>query len=163
MKNKKLLILWVAVIFIVAGLSFVYAQEGMGEVDVDTNAYELPPQGTIIPCEQCVVLYPENYEKDPKKCPGCHGAKEHFQPAQMMTREMAQMRLHEIDLDIQEFLYKTILDSLAKPVDLDQLKKMHKLYKRKLIHLLVYDFLEVEPAKEKIRQLDETIEFREKI
>ncbi len=163
MKNRKLLFLWVAILFIVVGLSLVCAQEGMGEMDVDTNAYEPPPQGTIIPCELCVVLYPERYEKDPEKCPVCHGTREHFQPAQMMTREMAQMQLYELDLKIQQLMYQTIMDSLSKPVDLDQLKKMRKLYKRKLIHLLVYDFLEVEPVKEKIRQLDEAIEFREKI
>ena len=162
MKNKKLLILWVAVFLVMGGLSLVYAQKGMGEMDVDTNAYEPPPQGTIIPCELCVILYPEHYEKDPEKCPVCHGTREHFQPAQMMTREMAQMQLYELDLKIQQLMYQAIMNSLSKPVDLDQLKKMRKLYKRKLIHLLVYDFLEVEPVKEKIRQLDEAIEFREK-
>ncbi len=105
----------------------------------------------------------EHYEKDPERCPVCHGTREHFQPAQMMTREMAQMQLYELDLKIQQLMYQTIMDSLSKPVVLDQLKKMRKFYKRKLMHLLVYDFMEVEPVKEKIRQLDETIEFREKI
>jgi hypothetical protein len=133
------------------------AQDKTEEIDVDTNAYELPPQGTIIPCELCVILYPERYEKEPQTCLICQGAKEHFQPAQMMTREMAQMQLYELDLKIQQLMYQTIMDSLSKPVDLGQLKKMHKLYKRKLIHLLVYDFLEVEPVKENILQLDEMI------
>jgi hypothetical protein len=162
MKNKKLLVLWVFIFVFTVGASLVYAQDKIEEMDVDTNAYELPPQGTFIPCELCVILYPERYEKEPQTCPICQGAKEHFQPAQMMTREMAQMQLYELDLKIQQLMYQTIMDSLSKPVDLDQLKKMHKLYKRKLIHLLVYDFLEVEPVKEKIRQLDEAIEFREK-
>lgn len=160
MKNRKLLILWVAVLFTVVGLSLVYAQDKTEEINVDTNVYERPPQGTIISCELCVILYPEHYKKDPEKCPVCHGTGEHFEPAQMMTREMAQMRLHEIDLDIQEFLHETVLDSLDKPVDVEQLKKLRKFYKRKLIHILVHDFIEVEPVKEKICWLDEIIESR---
>jgi len=157
MKNNKLLAL-LTFIFVITGAHLVCAQEKMGEMDIDTNAYEQPPQGTIIPCELCVILYPEKYEKEPQTCPVCHGAKKHFQPAQMMSREMAEMRLHEIDLEIQEFLYKTVLDSLAEPVKLDELKRLRKFYMGKLIHLLVYDFLEVESVKEKFLELDKVIE-----
>jgi len=162
MKNYKLLSLWIFIFVVITGAPLICAQEKMGEMDIDTNAYQTPPQGTIIPCELCVVLYPEKYEKEPQTCPVCHGAKEHFQPAQMMSREMSKLRLHEIDLEIQEFLYKTLVDSLSKPVKLDELKKLRKLYMGRLIHLLVYDFLEMESVKDKIRQLDKTIEFRDK-
>ncbi len=152
MKNKNLLIFGVFVFVMAVGLSSLSAQKRKEHVGINTNTYKTPPQGTIIPCELCVVLYPEHYEKDPKKCPVCHGAKEHFQPAQMMTRKMAQIQLHELDVEIQDFLYKTVLDSLAKPVKLHNLKRLRKLYRSKLIHLLVYDFIEVAPLKEKIRQ-----------
>jgi len=161
MKNKKLIIFLAAIFVLTVGAVLANAQGGLfQELDINTNAYEPPPQGTIIPCELCVVLYPERYEKEPKTCPVCHGAKEHFQPARMMSREMAQMQLHELDVEIQEFLYKAVLDSLENPVKLSELKKLRKLYRSKLIHLMIYDFLEVEPVKEKIRQLDKTIEFK---
>lgn len=158
MKNNKLLILGVFICVVVAGPFSAHAQEGVEKIDVDTNAYELPPQqGTFIPCELCVVLYPERYEKEPQTCPVCHGAKEHFQAAQMMTREMAQMRLDEMDVEIQEFLHEMAADPLDNSVDVEHLKKLRKLYKSKLIHLLVHNFIEVEPVKENIRRLDEQI------
>ena len=158
MNNKKLLIFLVCVCVAATGIAMVDAQDKIAEIDVDTNAYERPPeQGTIIPCELCVILYPERYEEEPRTCPVCQGAKEHFQPAQMMTREMAQMRLHEMDVDIQEFLHSAVLDSLDKPVDAGQLEKLRALYHRKLIHLLVHGLIEVEPVKEKIIRLDEII------
>jgi hypothetical protein len=151
MSNKNLLIILVCACAVAAGMPLVYAQDKTAEINVDTNAYVLPPeQGTFISCELCVTLYPEQ----PQMCSICRGAKEYFQPAQMMTREMAQMRLHEIDVDIQNFLYETVSDSLNQPVPIESLKELRKLYRDKLIHLLVHNFIEVEPVKEKILQLD---------
>ncbi len=158
MSNKSLLIFLVSACVMTTGISLAYAQDKTKETDVNTNAYQPPPQGTFIPCERCVILYPEQYKKGPQACPVCQGAKEHFQPAQMMSREMAQMRLHEIDLEIQDFLHEALLDSLNKPVDAEHLKKLRNLYTHKLIHLLVYNFVEVEPLKEKILTLDDIIE-----
>jgi len=158
MKNNKVLFFLLSVCVMVVGLPVGYTQDNAGAMASDTYAHEPPPQGTIIPCEKCVVLYPERFEDNPSTCPVCHGAKEHFQPARLMDQAMAQMRLHEIDLAIQEKLHDTLIDSLDEPVGSTQLKDVRTLYRHKLIHLLVYDFPEVETAKEKIRQLDEMLE-----
>jgi len=160
MNKKRILVLCVFFIVVSAmPAALIYAQ-GKGEgMNIDTNAYEMPPQqGAMIPCELCVVLYPQRYEKEPKACPVCNGSKEHFQSAQMMDRQMAQMRLHEIDVDIQEFLYAAFINSEKEGLDVKQLKKLRKHYHHKLVHLMVYDFIEVEAVKEKIIQLDEMIE-----
>ncbi len=158
MNHKRVLSLLVFAWVMATVMSLAFAQDNTDRIETDTNANTPPPQCTFIPCEQCVILYPDRYEKKPETCPVCHGAKEHFQPAQMMTREMAQMRLHEIDLEIQDFLYKTAINSLDKPVDIEQLKELRNRYIHKLIHLLVYDFLEIEPLKEKIITLDQIVQ-----
>jgi len=158
MKYKIMVMTVIFVFVVLLEAPLVNAQDKGENRDINTNTYEPPPQGTLILCELCVILYPKQYEKEPEKCPVCQGAKEHFQAVQMMDREMARMRLHEIDVDIREFLHETLLDSLEEPVDIKQLKKLRKLYAQKLIHLLVHGFIEVESVKEKIIRLDEIIE-----
>jgi len=152
---KKLLIFLLCACVLMSGTTIVYAQE---EIEVNTNAYEEPPQqGTFIPCEHCVILYPERYEEDPKSCPVCQGAKEHFQAARMMTREMEKMGLKEIDADIQKFINENKLETL-EPLDIEKHKKLRKLYYSKLIYILVHDFIEVDQVKEKVLETDQTIE-----
>jgi len=158
MKHKLMVMTGVFILVAALGTPLVHAQYNKEDKGINTSTFEEPLQGTIIPCELCVILYPKRYEKEPQTCPVCHGAKEHFEAAQMMTREMAQMRLHEIDMEIQEHLHEALIVSLEEHVDIEQLKDLRKLYMRKLIHLMVHGLLEVEPVKEKILQMDEMIE-----
>ncbi|MHC4595416.1 MAG: hypothetical protein ACYS19_10780, partial [Planctomycetota bacterium] len=118
---------------------------------------EPPQQGTIIPCEECITLYPEKYIDKPQSCPACGGRKEHFQPARLMDDRLATVEGRELELKIEDFLLKTILDAHKRAVPLKTLKETRDFYKDKLIFHLIYDKFELEPIKGHILKLDELI------
>ena len=118
---------------------------------------EMPQQGTIIPCEECVVLYPEKYKNDPKKCPVCYGKKEHFQPARMMDAQLIDIEAKYLEQKIESFLFDSVMNTYKQPVSKDVLVKMRKLYKEKLIFHLIYGKFEREMIKTKILELDAQI------
>jgi rubrerythrin len=124
---------------------------------VENFAMEPPQQGTIIPCEECVVLYPEKYKADPKSCPLCHGQREHFQTARMMNDELAAVEGHELELKVEDFLLRAVLDARKKPVPIETLREIRDFYREKLIFHLIYDKFELEPIKAHILELDELI------
>jgi len=118
---------------------------------------EPPQQGTIIPCQECTVLYPEKYKYSAQSCPVCSGRKEHFQPARMMNNELAAAEAHELELKIEDFLQKEVLGVSKGPVSVDILRKLRDLYEEKLTFHLIYDKFELEPIKLKILELDKQI------
>ncbi|MBN3038070.1 MAG: hypothetical protein JW869_01475 [Candidatus Omnitrophica bacterium] len=113
-----------------------------------------PQQGTIIPCEECVVLYPQKYKDNSQICPVCGGAKEHFQPARFMNHELAEIEARELELKIERALIDTLEDAQRQTVSLDTLNWIRELYMEKLIFYLVHGQFELEPVKETIYRLD---------
>lgn len=116
-----------------------------------------PEQGAMIPCEICVVLYPEKYEDKPKTCPVCGGAKEHFQAAQMMTKDMADERAKDIDSRIKHIYSTTNFDDPKSDGFPHKIEEIRDLQHQRLIHALVYDEIEVEAIVKKIHELDEIL------
>lgn len=165
-KSKNILIV-ACIVFQAIGTQSIFASEPVNNVELpldDILAQEPPQQGTMIPCERCVILYPENYEgEEAKFCPLCHGAKEHFQPARMMTDDLALSVLQELDQRIIQLQKDMIMGSFDATVTVDQLKELRALYKQKLFHLLIYGPKTYGPTRDALRELEVTIEFREKI
>jgi len=124
---------------------------------VESFAMEPPQQGTFIPCEECVILYPEKYKDKSQSCQTCSGQKEHFQPARLMFGELAAVEARELELKIEDFLLRIILDAHKKPVPIETLSQIRDSYKEKLIFHLIYDKFELEPIKAHIVELDELI------
>lgn len=124
---------------------------------IENFPMEPPQQGTIIPCEECTVLYPEKYKDNPQSCLICSGQKEHFQPARMMNNELAAVEARELELKIEDFLQKKVLGARKKPVSVETLKELRERYKEKLIFHLIYDKFELEPIKARILELDKQI------
>ncbi|MCB7129373.1 MAG: hypothetical protein J3T61_07535, partial [Candidatus Brocadiales bacterium] len=107
-----------------------------------------------IPCEECVTLYPERYQDNPQGCPVCYGQKERFQPARMMDGELVNAEARELELKIEDFLLKVVLNARERPVSVETLTEIRDLYREKLIFYLVYDEFELEPIKAHLLELD---------
>jgi len=120
-------------------------------------AMKVQQQGTIVPCEECIILYPEKYEDKPQSCPVCRGRKEHFQPARMMSGELVTVEARDLELKIEKFLLKTVTSALKRPVSKKTLKEIRDLYHEKLMFHIIHDKFELEPIKAYILKLDELI------
>ena len=121
------------------------------------HVLEQTVQGTIIPCEECVVLYPDKYKKAPETCPVCRGQKEHFQPARMMDAQLAALEAEELESNLEDYLLETIKQATKKTVSIKTLKEIRKFYIDKLIFHLIYNKFELATIKARIFQLDALI------
>jgi hypothetical protein len=114
-------------------------------------------QGTVITCEECVILYPERYRENPGACPVCKGKKEHFQRARMMDGALIDEELAKLESRIEEFLFQAVLGAAEAPVKTAVLRELRALYVEKLKFHLVYSRLEAAPIKARILELDSVL------
>ncbi len=153
------LLIWMSV-FLTAGCQNVdKANESPeGEKITFEESMKRPPeQGTIITCEICMVLYPERYEENPDTCPACHGAKEHFQPARMMSNNMAIQEAKILELRVRGYYQKIHFEDDQIDGSSDMVEKIRALQHQRLIHALIYDESAVEAIAEEIHAFDKKL------
>jgi len=157
MKLYSVVLLFCTSVFLAAGCRSVDEANASSEeekITFEESMREPPEQGTIITCEVCVVLYPEKYEEDPDTCPVCHGAKEHFQPARMMSESMAIQEAKILKLRVKRYSQAIHLEDDQL---FDRVEKVRALQYQRLIHALIYDESAVKAIAAKIRALDKKL------
>ena len=72
----------------------------------------------------------------------------------MMDGELVNAEARELELKIEDFLLKVVLNARERPVSVETLTEIRDLYREKLIFYLVYDEFELEPIKAHLLELD---------
>jgi len=127
-----------------------------------THAMQAPEQGTMIECEECVVLYPEKYVDDPESCPVCDGRKEHFQPARFMDENLAEQEAKELQYRFERDVLEIVMGATEETVNIEVVKELREDYMRQLRFSMIHGFIDLEMTKAHIYKLDEFLETQDR-